>query len=210
MVHFTRDRKSKTLHFAFGPTIFHLFKKCVHKGRWPTGQRRSRIAQFLSGRSPARFVGGETLQRGWCSLSCKEKTQMVSNSSSAQVTRAEQSTPTGRREKFNSGKSRPGLSHMPTSGHTGFCHTASAWCFQPCPVPSFFAALVALPLSLFIPSLAPFVLHRTSDRVCVNPLFQRLGRQGQPQTGSKPPIHIQAPGHPFNLVKLRTNEACIN
>lgn len=49
------------------------------------GHRIDQIVQFLLIRSHVHFVDRETSQRDWYSSSCKKKTQMVLNLSSAQM-----------------------------------------------------------------------------------------------------------------------------
>lgn len=188
MVNFIKDRKSKTLPFVFGPSIFYLFKKFVQQ-RWPTGHRINQIVQLLIVRSHAYFVDGKTSQRGWYSFPCIKKTQMVLNSSSAQMTRTEQPI------------AALDFVIQPVPGAFSLVlYPLYLQFLSPCLSPS---------------SSPPWLpVHCTDIKlVCINLLTVSASREARaPETESKALIHIQGPGarHSLNLVKLWKNEACIN
>lgn len=128
------------------------------------------------------FVDGETLQRGWYSLSCKEKTQM----SSAQMTRTEQPPQL-------EGERNSTLAKVVLDGATCQPMTTLDFVIQPARGASSHAlypfSLQLLFFCLF-PSSSPPGLPFccTEDQswcALIFWLFQHQGRQGQPQTEAR-------------------------
>lgn len=131
-------------------------------------------------------------------IHCQEKTQMVLKSSSAQMTSPEQPASTGRREKFSSGQSGPGLSSL---------YLVTGWG----PLPSLSSSC---PLPLSPPSHPGCLGDAQNARAVVRSSSDCLAsREAGMATSWEPSSHSYSgpgPRDSFNLIKLGRNEVCMN